>query len=117
MRKKTQAFTAREKPNARLMYNSTEVLGAFGTVVPPLAVAAFATCVAEKAKNKNRNVPTNSPIMAINRLRTRLGSHPNPASRLSPGWLESVVGFLMPGKTMKLLAGLSTFILAIGESR
>jgi hypothetical protein len=73
-RKKTHALTARLKPNASAMYESEDVLGA--CVIPPSplppvaaelvlpppaspAEAALATWVAEKAKKRNRNVPTN----------------------------------------------------------
>lgn len=66
--KKTQALTANENPKARLMYNSTLVLGTCvrdPSLVSAPAAAALATWVAEKAKNKNRNVPMNSPIIAM----------------------------------------------------
>lgn len=68
MRKKTHAFTASEKPKARLMYSKAEVLGACvkDPLVPPvLEVEALATWVAAKAKKRNKKVPVNSPIMAI----------------------------------------------------
>lgn len=62
MRKNTQALTAREKPNAKAIYNRFEVFGAVETVAAEDTV--FATWVPEKAKNKNMNVPTNSPRKA-----------------------------------------------------
>ena len=66
--KKTQALTASENPKDREIYNKAEVFGA--CVIEPsvllLFVAALATWVPLKAKKRNRNVPTNSPIMAMN---------------------------------------------------
>jgi len=50
--------TAREKPKAKLMKRSWSRDGAVGGVM------VFAIWVAAKAKNKNINVPTNSPVMA-----------------------------------------------------
>lgn len=63
IRKKTHAFTAREKPKLRLMYKSdagsgADEMAASGTFV-------LATWAPEKAKNKKRNVPANSPAMAM----------------------------------------------------
>lgn len=48
-----------------------------------LSVAALATWVALKAKNRKRNVPTNSPTMAMKWLRILFGSHSKPARRCS----------------------------------
>lgn len=62
MRKNTQALTASENPKANEMYSRLAVLGV-GAMLPSLR-AVLATCVAAKAKNRNMNVPTNSPISA-----------------------------------------------------
>lgn len=72
MRKKTQAFTASEKPKARAMKSKLDVFGASEAVIAPGATK-LATCVAEKAKNKNMKVPTNSPIPATSSFRTAFG--------------------------------------------
>lgn len=58
MRKKTQALTARLKPNASAMYS--RVLGD-GEVSPAAEEASLATWVPANAKKRKRNVPTNSP--------------------------------------------------------
>jgi len=69
IRKKTQALHAKLKPKAREMYRRVPVLGAWDKLpsVPPAvpAEAALATCVALKAKKRNRKVPANSPAMAM----------------------------------------------------
>ena len=73
MRKNTQTLTARLKPNDRLMYSNTDALALNGPVVGFAAAIKFATCVPAKAKNKNRNVPTNSPRKATSSLRIFCG--------------------------------------------
>jgi len=66
----------------------------------------LATCVAAKAKNRKRKVPTNSPVHAMNRWRTLLGSHPKPGRRRSPTRFGSSVYLVfMPGKTMRFSEG------------
>lgn len=55
---KAQTFTIRLKPKAKAMYSRLLVEGSFAA----LAGAVLATCVPAKAKNKNKKVPTNSPI-------------------------------------------------------
>jgi hypothetical protein len=101
MRKKIHTLTASEKPNASAMYKSTPMF------MEPVPRRLLATCVAAKAKNRNRKVPTNSPRHEMNRWRTRLGSHPKPGKHLSPGRLGSSVNLgFMPGRTMKLCDGL-----------
>jgi hypothetical protein len=63
IRKKTQALTARLKPNASEMYISVPRAGE--VVVPSgllAASASFATWAPAKAKKRKRNVPRNSPI-------------------------------------------------------
>lgn len=57
-RKNAQTLTIKLNPNASEMYSKLLVEGS----PPALAGAVLATCVAAKAKNKNRKVPTNSPI-------------------------------------------------------
>jgi hypothetical protein len=60
MRKKIQTLTASEKPNASEMYNSApKFMGLFPRRL-------LATCVAAKAKNRKRKVPTNSPKQEMN---------------------------------------------------
>jgi len=85
MRKKIQTLTASEKPKASEMYSSDwRSIG-----LSPRRL--LATCVAANAKNRNRKVPTNSPMQAMKRLRALLGSHEKPGSRGSPGRLGSSV--------------------------
>jgi hypothetical protein len=96
MRKKIQTFTASEKPNASEMYSSTAM---FMGLVPRRLLA---TCVAAKAKNRKRKVPTNSPKQEMNIWRTLLGSQLKPGRRFSPGRPGSSVYFVfMPGRTMR----------------
>lgn len=92
MRKKTQTLTASENPKAKEMYSRAPM---FMGSVPSKVLA---TWVAAKAKNRNRNVPTNSPRQEMNMWRALLGSHEKPGNRFSPGRLGSSVylGF-MPG--------------------
>lgn len=58
MRKNAQTLTVNEKPKERAEYNKLEVLGGdpFG------AIGVLDTWVPAKEKNRNKNVPTNSPI-------------------------------------------------------
>ena len=91
IRKNTQALTAKENPKARAMKASAEVFGVcempplppFAVLLAAFEVAAFATCVAEKAKKRKRKVPQNSPAMAMKWLRTLFGSHSKPGIRRS----------------------------------
>jgi hypothetical protein len=100
MRKKTQTLTASEKPKAREMYRSEPI--SMGL----LARRLLATCVAAKAKNKKRKVPTNSPAKEMKKWRTLFGNHAKPDRRGSPGRFGSSVYLdFMPGKTMKLSDG------------
>lgn len=57
MRKNAQTLTVNEKPKERAEYNKLEVLGSdpFG------AIGVLDTWVPAKEKNRNKNVPTNSP--------------------------------------------------------
>ena len=73
MRKNTHTLTARLKPNESAMYSKTETLALNGAVRGVVAAIMFATCVPEKAKNRNKNVPTNSPKKATTSLRTFCG--------------------------------------------
>lgn len=57
-RENAQAFTIKLNPKASAIYSKLLVDGNPAA----LAGAVLATCVAAKAKNKNRKVPTNSPI-------------------------------------------------------
>ena len=85
-RKKIHILIASERPNANEMYRRVARLGAsesFGTVL--------ATCVAEKAKNRNKNVPMNSPSMDTIWRRSLLESHLTSGGRVSPGRLGSDV--------------------------
>lgn len=61
-RKKTQALTTREKPNAREMKRSFSRSGPEAVLAP----AEFATWVPKKAKKRKKKVPTNSPDVATN---------------------------------------------------
>jgi len=70
MRKKTQTVMASEAPKASEMYSNVP---RSMTLVPR---RLFATCVAANAKNKNRKVPTYSPVKEIMSWRTLFGSHP-----------------------------------------
>lgn len=57
-----ETLTAREKPKARLMYSSWVRLMSPGWMSSPAwEVSELATCAAESAMRRNRNVPTNSP--------------------------------------------------------
>ncbi len=63
MRKKTHAFTAKENPKHKAIYNreagsGAEAIGASGSLV-------LATWVPANAKNKKRKVPADSPNMAM----------------------------------------------------
>lgn len=80
--KNTQTLTAKEKPEARLIYTRVDAFGAvdielFTCVRPPLSTvaAASATCAAPKPRNRNIKVPVNSAIMAINSFRTLFGRY------------------------------------------
>lgn len=64
IRKKTQAFTANEKPKHSAMYNSCEGLDIAPTTLGLLGAASRATCVPEKAKKRNKVVPTYSALVA-----------------------------------------------------
>jgi len=100
IRKKTQTVTASEKPNAKEMYSSDPM--SMGLVPRRL----LATCVAAKAKNRKRKVPTYSPAKEMKRWRALFGSHPKLARRGSPGRLGSSVYLdFMPGRTMTLYEG------------
>lgn len=84
--KKTQTLTANEKPKARLMYKRVFALGACDNecpdvAVPSLSAAAFATCVAAKARNRNMKVPQNSAIVAMSRFLHRFGMKLRRSSR------------------------------------
>jgi hypothetical protein len=60
-------------------------------------------------------VPTNSPSIEISRWRTLFGSHEKPGRRLSPGRFgSSVYVAFIPGKTIKLSAGLLTLSIVGG---
>lgn len=61
MRKKTQAHTARLKPNASEMYSNVPIDGEVPSGLMA-ASASFATWAPAKAKKRKRNVPRNSPI-------------------------------------------------------
>jgi hypothetical protein len=94
-RKKIHTLTASETANASEMYSSDR--RSMGSSPRRL----LATCAAAKAKNRNRKVPTNSPIHAMSRLRALLGSHEKPGSRGSPGRSGSSVYLVFtPGWTM-----------------
>jgi hypothetical protein len=110
IRKKTQTLTQRLKPKASAIYSKTLALGS-----PAGASAAImlAICVAANAKNKNRNVPTNSPRKAMKWLRTLGGIHDRPGSGRAGG-LSEVLAWVK-GRTMGLSAGRTVFILGKDE--
>ncbi|KAL8731250.1 MAG: hypothetical protein Q9181_004350 [Wetmoreana brouardii] len=60
--KNTHAFTAKEKPKLKLIYNKEAGSGADDTTASGTLV--LATWVPEKAKKRKRKVPANSPAMA-----------------------------------------------------
>jgi hypothetical protein len=65
IRKNTQAFTAKENPKLRAMYNNREGSLGVPTVLVLLAgVARSATWVPEKAKKRKRVVPAYSALVA-----------------------------------------------------
>jgi hypothetical protein len=103
MRKKTQTLTARENPNPRAIYSRVEALGTSGLEPTAPAAAALAICAAEKAKNRKRKVPMNSPTKAMKWLRTGLGSHSKPIKRRALEWLASPGRAFMPGSAKKML--------------
>jgi hypothetical protein len=69
--KNIQAFTPNENPKTRAMYRSADGFG-FGWE-PGGGGGVLATWAAENAKNRKRNVPTNSPVMATKWLRALFG--------------------------------------------
>ena len=69
--KNVHAFTASEKPKAKEIYNTLEI--SVVVVITPELLVVFAICVAAKAKNRNRNVPRNSPKTATTWPREPLG--------------------------------------------
>ena len=74
--KKIHALTARENPKASEMYSSCARLGPVGAAAGACSVTedgVFATCVAAKAKSRNKKVPISSPIIAIRSFRSFLG--------------------------------------------
>jgi hypothetical protein len=78
MRKKIQTLTIKLKPKETEIYSITIGLNpavAFVVVSTGVLEWAFATCVPAKAKNKNRVVPTHSPIAATNMFLTSLFIH------------------------------------------
>lgn len=82
--KKTQAFTASEKPKQSAIYCSCwGLLPASATVWPPDDGILFATCAPDRAKYRNRTVPTNSPHMAMKWLRMLSGTRLNNGRRIS----------------------------------
>ncbi len=84
IRKKTQAFTAKEKPKHRDIYNNWAGFDPWAMVVEVVPwVWELATCVPVKAKKRKRKVPANSPAMAMKWFRT--------ASGLITGQLESII--------------------------
>lgn len=110
--KKTHALTARLKPNAKLIYSRILVLGTCvrdPSAVPAPDAAAFATCVAEKAKNRNRKVPMNSPTIATKWFRGLLGRKPMKGTRSSFLVLSPLRG-LRPGMFRPLIEGTLMFI-------
>jgi hypothetical protein len=65
MRKKTQAVTAREKPNERAMYCSCCALEpSSATVRPAEEGTVLATWAPLRARRRKRDLPTNSPVVA-----------------------------------------------------
>ena len=75
IRKKTQALTASEKPKQRAMYCSCcGFEPASATVRPPVDGMLLATWVPDRANQRKRTVPTNSPHMAMKWLRMLSGS-------------------------------------------
>lgn len=116
IRKKTHAFTARLKPKASEMYSRTLALGTLvklaSSVAAP-AAEALATCVALKAKNRNRKVPINSPTIATKWLRGLLGKKPRKGILSSFLW-PAFLRLPKPGMEMKLLEGWLMFILSDG---
>jgi hypothetical protein len=69
--KNTHAFTARENPKLRAMYNNWEGSLGVSTVLVLLAgVARSATCVPEKAKKRKSVVPAYSALVAIKWFRS-----------------------------------------------
>lgn len=106
------------------MYNRTLVLGTCVRVplwVSAPAAAALATCVAEKAKNRKRKVPMNSPTMATKWFLILLGMKPMHGMRSSFLW-PGRSRPRRPGKLRPLICGRSKFMvparcLAGGEVR
>lgn len=94
------------------MYRSVDVLAGLST---RSFGGVFATWVAAKAKVRKSAVPTNSPSIEMNKWRTLFGNQEKPGSRFSPGRFGSsvYVGFI-PGKTMKLSAGVLTLFMLGG---
>jgi hypothetical protein len=117
IRKKTHTVTARENPKAKEMYRSTS---SCGQLLPfavdeelvfavdeesAIAVGELAICVPEKAKNRKRKVPTNSPIMSITLYRTRSGSQPRPGKWCGARCSASTVWGLVKDRTTGVAAG------------
>lgn len=74
MRKKTQALTASENPKPRYIYCSCcGFEPVCSTVKPAEEGMLFATCAPERANQKKRAVPTNSPHIATKWLRCQSG--------------------------------------------
>ena len=75
--KNTQAFTASENPNERLMYRSCAGFFCWTVVTTMSPVFVFdeilATCVPANAKNRKDMVPMSSPITATVWPRTLVG--------------------------------------------
>lgn len=111
IRKKTQTLTAKLNPKASEIYSNTGIFGTPGsdpsglTAAP--AAAVLATCVAVNAKNRNMNVPMNSPTMATKWLRNLFGKKPMPGTRSSFLFgSEGVPRRFMKGSCMKFEDGL-----------
>ena len=121
IRKNTQTFTIKLNPKARLIYSNTGAFGACASPVAPgeaallfvtAAAAELATCVPAKAKKRKRNVPTNSPTMAIKWLRTLFGKYPTSGRWASFLFSVGVSRRFMKGRVMKREEGLSMFMVA-----
>lgn len=114
MRKKTQMLAASENPKPKAMKSRSDVFGVL--VVELLATVVFATCAAERAKNRNENVPTNSPSMAMKWFLTLVGIQLVQGSRRTGSpwfWFSTSRGvafFRHPGITMYCSAGWLMFI-------
>jgi hypothetical protein len=94
MRKKTQALTAKLKPKERAMYCSCWGFEPVcSTVRPEEEGIEFATWAPERANQRKRTVPTNSPVMAMKWLRMESGTLLRKGRRRS-SWVSSALVLL-----------------------